>query len=37
MRTFLIILGVAVVLFALARIVGKMLPPRGGDEGPDGP
>ena len=37
MRTFLIILGVAVVLFALARIVGKMLPPRSDDDGPDIP
>ena len=37
MRIFLIILGVAIVLFALSRIVGKLLPPRNHDDGPDGP
>jgi len=36
-RVFLIILGVAIVLLALSRIIGRMLPPRNGDDGPDHP
>ena len=37
MRIFLIILGVAIVLLALSRIVGKLIPPRNRDDDPDGP
>ena len=37
MRTFLIILAAAVLVFALARIVGRLLPHPGDDDGPDLP
>ena len=35
MRTFLIILATAVLVLALARIVGRLLPRQGDDDGPD--
>ena len=37
MRIFLLVLAAAKLVFALARIAGKLLPRQGDDDGPEVP